>query len=159
MKTESNIQIAIEYKLNNSIHWQSVELTPSEYFDLEPDEKIELDCIPKYNHAIEYLNLQSERIVATKLILIDPTAESKRFIVERFWNGGENRLIERTDIGANTYWELILEHQISKDPLLWEIVRLGRENGIVTPWYHGFLQDNDDGSQTETKVDTEGNLT
>jgi hypothetical protein len=159
MKTEANIQIAIEYKLNNSLHWQSVELTPSEYFDLEPDEKIELDCIPKYNHAIEYLNCQPEQILATKLILIDQTVQSKRLIVERFWNGGENRLIERTDIGANTYWELILEHQISKDPLLWEIVRLGRENGIVTPWYHGFLQDNDDGSQTETKVDTEGNLT
>ncbi|NJM61416.1 MAG: hypothetical protein HC849_16400 [Oscillatoriales cyanobacterium RU_3_3] len=31
------------------------------------------------------------------------------------------------DLGANN-WELILEHQISKDPLLWEIVRLGREN-------------------------------
>ena len=102
MKTETNIQIAIEYKLNNSLHWQSVELTPSEYFDLEPDENIELDCIPKYNHAIEYLNLQPEQIVATKLILVDQTVESKRSIVERFWNAGENRLIERTDLGANT---------------------------------------------------------
>lgn len=149
----SSLQIAIEYKAIDSKNWEYLELTPDEYFDLEVDEKAELDSIPIYNHAIDYLDIESNRVLVTKIILIDEANKAKRSIVERFWNQGKNRLIERTDSGNNSYWETILEIQISQEPPLWEILRIGRENEIIVPLYHGFLQDNEDGSQTETKVD------
>lgn len=155
MKAKFPIHITIEYKLTDSIDWKSLELTHAEYFELEPDEEVELDSLPKYNHAIEYLELERHQVAATRIILIDEALKAKRSIVEKFWNQGENRLIERTDIGENQYWEMILEVQVSKKPPLWEIVRVGREDGVLTPWYHAFLQDNDDGSQTEIKVDTD----
>jgi hypothetical protein len=86
--------------------------------------------------------------------LIDQQIKAKISIIERFWNHGKNRLIERTETGPNPYWEMILEIQANQKPPLWEIIRLGRENGIVTPSYHGLIQDNDDGSQTETVIET-----
>lgn len=51
----------------------------------------------------------------TKLTIIDEAAKAKRSIIERFWNQGENRLIEWTDIGEKPYWEIILEIQVSKE--------------------------------------------
>lgn len=154
MNTEYSIHITIQYQLKDNNNWLTVELTPDEYFDLELDEEVELNSIPRYNHAIEYLDVEQHRILATKITLIDEKTKSKRLIIERFWNQGKNRLIECTDTGSNPYWEMILEIQANQKPPLWEIVRLGRENGIVTPSYHGLIQDNDDGSQTETVIET-----
>lgn len=155
MKNTSNIQVEIYYQLIDSRDWIFLEVTPDEYFDLEPDEQVELDSLPRYNHAIDYLDVENERVIATKIILIDEILKAKRSIVERYWNHGRNRAIERTDMGADPYWEMILEVQVSANPPLWEIIRLGREDGVMTPLYHGFIQDNDDGSQTETQVKIE----
>lgn len=152
MNPESDMHITIEYQLIDSTNWDCLELTPEDYFELELDEKIDLDSIPKYNHAIDYLDLERNQIQATKLILTYEATKAKHCIIERFWNQGENRLIERIDSGVNPYWEMILEIQISQEPLLWEIVRIGREDGIMKPLYHAFIQDNKDGSQTETKI-------
>jgi hypothetical protein len=153
MNTEYSIHITIQYKLESN-NWVTIELNPDEYFELEPDEKVELDSVPRYNHAIEYLDVEQHQILATKITLIDEQIKAKLSIIERFWNQGKNRLIERTEIGPNPYWEIILEIQANQEPPLWEIIRLGRENGIVTPSYHGLIQDNDDGSQTETVIET-----
>jgi len=155
MNSKSRIQISIEYKLVDNSCWESLELTADEYFDLEPDERPELDSIPKYNHALDYLNLESQRVSATKISLIDENMAAKRLIVEKFWNGGKNRLIERTDAGKNPYWETILEVLVSETPPLWEIIRIGREKGIMTPWYHGFIEDKNDGTQKEVLIDVE----
>ncbi|MDY6784836.1 MAG: hypothetical protein SW833_20220 [Cyanobacteriota bacterium] len=156
MKTEySSLQITIEYKTKDSETWKNTKLSPREYFDLEADEKIDVDSIPKYNHAIEYLNKDVSQVSITRTILIDKMAQRKILIVEKFWNKGNNRLIERTESGSNSYWETILEIRIGEEPPLWEILRIGREDGIISPLYHGFLRDNEDGSQTETQIDLE----
>jgi hypothetical protein len=155
MNNTSNVKIEIYYQLIDSRDWIFLELTPDEYFDLEPDEKVELDCLPRYNHAIEYLDVENEQVIATKIILIDEILQAKRSIVERYWNHGRNRAIERTDIGEYPYWEMILEVQVSANPPLWEIIRLAREDGVITPLYHGFIKDNNDGSQTETQIKIE----
>lgn len=158
MKNESTVHITIEYKLTDSNSWEFLELTPDEYFELEANEKVSLDSIPQHNHAIQYLGIEHQRVSTTKIILIDEAKKVKRTLVERFWNKGENRLIERTDIADKPYSEIILEIQVSKEPPLWEIIRIGREDGVLTPWYHAFLQDNDDGSQTETRIETSLNF-
>jgi hypothetical protein len=87
---------------------------------------------------------------------VDPQAQTQRTIVEKFWNQGKNRIIERTDRGAQPYSETILEIQISQEPAIWEILRLEREQGTLTPLDHAFVQDHADGSQTETIVQDVG---
>jgi hypothetical protein len=153
MKEQPDVKIIIEYQLTDNKKWESVELTPDKYFDFEPDEKIDLNSVPKYNHAIEYLGSDHHRVGITKLLIIEEASQTKRSIIETFWNKGENRLIERFDSEPNPYWEMILEIKVSEVPPVWEILRLGKKDGVMTPWYHAFLQDNDDGSQTENRID------
>ena len=42
---------------------------------------------------------------------------------------------------------------LSQNPAVWEVMRLGKEDEVIVLLYHGFLQDNDDGSQTEIRLD------
>lgn len=152
-KHQSPVQVTLKYKtLSSNADWQFVELAPQEYFDLEPDEAVEIDSIPEYNHAIDYLGLDSSEIDTTVLILTDEEREARRAITETFWNNGQNRLIERVDSGRDPYWEMILEVQTSNIPPTWEVLRVCREDGAMKPIYHAFIRDNHDGSQIETRV-------
>ncbi len=157
MSDLSNIQVNLSYKLIDSNKWQSIELIPENYFDLEPNESISLDSLPFYNHAIEYLvedlEIQREIVLATKLHLCDRANRQERLITESFWNSGRNRLIERQDIGNKPYSEIILEMLMSEVPEVWEVLRCDRLSGILTPSYHAKIQDHEDGSQTEYRVD------
>jgi hypothetical protein len=155
--SELSMKITIAYKFNHSNSWEYMSLHPDEYFDLEPEEKFTLDSVPKYNHAIEYLNIDITEINATKLSIIDENTENKCLIIEKFWHGGKNRLIERHDFGDSPYWEMILEQELTENPAVWEVMRLGKEDEVIVLLYHGFLQDNDDGSQTEIRLDNNTN--
>jgi hypothetical protein len=148
----TDLTISIDYLLINSDSWQTRTLDIGNYFDLESDEQVDLDSCPYYNHAIDYLDLYPEQVQSTHLTLVNLKTHDQRVIVEKFWNQGKNRIIERTDSGQTPYSETILEIQISETPAVWEVLRLSRDNGSLTPLYHAFLQDNIDGSQTETIV-------
>jgi hypothetical protein len=152
MSNYTDLTIAIDYLLIGSDAWQTRTLEVGNYFDLEPDELADLDSCPYYNHAIDYLDLSLEQVQSTHLTLVNLKTHDQRVIVEKFWNQGKNRIIERTDLGQTPYSETILEIQISETPPVWEVLRLSRDNGSLTPLYHAFLQDNTDGSQTETIV-------
>ena len=148
MSSQPAIHISLEYQPLNGDRWESIPLSITDYFDLDPDEPPSLDACPRHNHAIDYLPASASPIATTKLTLTD--AQSQRQIVETFWNDGKNRLIERTDTGETPYSETILEVQISEAPPTWEILRLERTAGLLVPLYHAFLQENANGSQTET---------
>lgn len=144
MEPEASLKIAIKYQLTDSLVWHDIELTPDDYFRLEPNEKVQLRSLPKYNHAFQYLSLERDRLSGTKIVLIDNILKAKRYIVERFWNNGQNRLIEKTDISNKIYGETTLEIMVGKEPPLWEIVKVMRQDGILTSWYRGFSQNTDD---------------
>jgi DNA primase len=59
------VQISIEYKLNDSSQWHFVDFSPEEYFDLDPDEEVAWDCVPEYNHAIDYLDVDLDNRLQT----------------------------------------------------------------------------------------------
>jgi hypothetical protein len=152
-----NLAIEIQYKIHNSPDWHSLDLTPEQYFDLEDNEPIEIDCIPRYNHAIDYLkdlNLwQKKTIIVTRINLIDFSKKEQRQITERFWNQGKNRIIERIDLDLGTfhtkYNEILIETQIKENPSQWQIMRLNRQDGIISPIFHGLIEENSDGSESE----------
>ena len=152
----STIRIKLGYKLLDSKEWKSIDFLPESYFDLEPDEIMNLDSNPFYNHAIEYLvedlEVQKESVMATKVHLYDESTKQERLITESFWNYGHNRLIERQDIGDQPYSEIILEMLVSEVPEVWEVLRCDRLSGALSPSYHAKIQDCEDGSQVEQHV-------
>ncbi len=151
--TAPDLRIAIGYKTSESDAWVSVVLSPEEYFDIEPDEVVGLNSVPKHNHGIDYLALDRLSVTTTKITLTDLRSGSSRVMQESFWNNGQNRVIERTDSGDDEYWEMILDTHPDGSPLQREILRLVRRDGVVTPIYHGFFRQNQDGSKSETKIE------
>src|SRR5262249_33848733 len=112
-----------------------------------------LDSVPKYNHAVDYLDIDRRLIRNTIIKLRDSQTTATLTITETFWNEGKNRIIERTDTGpGGEYWEVIVDTQAQDQSPIVEILRFGRQDGLITPWYHGFIARNQDGSETETKV-------
>jgi hypothetical protein len=115
MSNHSTVRISLDYQLLNSDRWESLPLSATDYFDLDPDEPPSLNACPHHSHAIDYLPDAAAAIATTKLTLTD--VQSQRQIVETFWNHGKNRLIERINTGKTPYSETILEVQISEDLL------------------------------------------
>ena len=148
------MQITLEYKLVNSDAWETVRLASDDFFELEPGEQATIDSVPKHNHGVDYLALEPPTVRTTRITIIDDVKKSNRVICETFWNNGQNRVIERTDHGVSEYWEMIIRTRIRENPLTWDILRMGRQDGILVPFYHGIIQRNPDGSETETKMDT-----
>jgi hypothetical protein len=146
----NQMQISIAYKVKESTEWEMITLSPDEYLDLEPGEEIE-DCIPIYDHAIDYLDVDRKSISDTKIIVREANGQ-QQVITETFWNQGENRIIERTDSGFKSFWLMIIEIKLKDTPPTWEIMRFEREDSIPKLCYHDLIQENEDGSQTETSV-------
>ncbi len=154
MSKLNGISVTINYKLAGSAEWKSINLLPEEYFDLDEGEKIAWDSVPIHNHAKDYLNIGNlNEVLHTKLEIVDALTRVTKLITETFWNDGRNRAIERSDTGPGVdYWELIIEVMIGETPLVWEILRLDRVDGVLVPNYHGLIQRNEDGSEIETRV-------
>jgi hypothetical protein len=152
----SKIRIDLGYRLVDSKEWKSIDLEPESYFDLESGELVNLESIPFYDHAIEYLvedlGIQKESVIATKIHLYDKSTKQERLVTESFWNYGRNRLIERQDIGDRPYSEIILEMLVSEVPEVWELLRCDRLSGVLSPSYHAKIQEREDGSQVEHHV-------
>ena len=152
MAEKDKIQVLISYKYHGDDNWITTKFTQEEYFDFD-DEPFDLDSVPKFNHAIEYLKIDKSVLQNTKILLEDTTSQNRRTITETFWNKAQNRIIERTDTGTSTeYWEIIQEILINTKPSTWEIIRFGKERDIIKLWSHVVITDNPDGSQTETKI-------
>ncbi len=148
-----HFKITLYFLYEDEKDWVSKNLLPEEYFDLDGGETIEIDCVPIHNHAVEYLNLNRERVKATKIVLEDSRFNNQCIITESFWNNQKNRVIERTDIeskGQET--EIIIESEISVSPPITEIFRFTKDGEVLAPIYHGFIQTNPDGTEDETKI-------
>jgi hypothetical protein len=88
----SQVGIFLEYKLINSSQWHCVEMSPEDYFDLEPDEEIEWNCIPEYDRGIDYLNIDRGTGVSYFLTIVDIKLQDDPLIYEilRFERDEEN---------------------------------------------------------------------
>jgi hypothetical protein len=161
IKMSDNVNIEIQYLLKEHQEWNCFKLSPQEYFDLEESETIELDCVPQYAHALDYLReyyttIDLTQILVTRIILIDFLNKKQRQINERFWFNSQNRLIERLDLDLTKfqidYHEIIIETKIQDDPPRWEILRLNQQQQMMTPIFHSIIQQNSDGSEIETPI-------
>lgn len=154
-----NIIIEIQYLLKNSQELKSYQLNLYEYFDLEENEIIDINSCPKYNHGEEYLKQNKDFVINdllfTKILLTDLRKKEHRQISERFWNEKQNKIIERIDLDLTKfqviYNEIIIETLINVNPNKWEILRLERNNQIMQPIFHSFIEDNQ-GKENEQEI-------
>jgi hypothetical protein len=150
----SQVHISIEYKLVNSSQWHLVKLLPEDYFDLDVDEEIEWDCVPEYDHAIDYLDIDKTSISCTKISIIDSKAEVTKTITETFWNQGKNRIIERIDKGQKvSYWLMIININLQDNPPISEILRFERdEENLPKICSHVLIRENENGCEEEKEI-------
>jgi hypothetical protein len=146
------ITIKIHYKMAQSQLWSEMDVSPTDFFDLDPGECPSVDSIPKKNHAAEYLDVSTEFLEATVLRVASDEKNVSLTVSEFYWNQGRNRLIERVDGGTNTeYREMILISHLQDEPEKMEIVRIGDTGGRLRLWSHVILTKNNDGSESEEK--------
>ena len=146
-----SVYIFLEYQLIGSERWEVIELLPEEYFDLDPDEKIEWNRVPMYDQAVEYLDIKRKQLSHTKLKIVDDEANVTKAITTTFWNNGENSIAERIidrDTGGSD-WLMVREIKLQDNPNIWEILRLQRKDAVPILEFHSFITDNEDGSQSE----------
>ena len=148
-KIPQSIQVKIEYRILGEDYSRHVNLASVEYFDLNEAEEITIDCIPKYDHAIDYLDLEPHQIQSTVLRLSDN--QNTRLITEFFFDDGNSRVIERTDFtDQESYAETILDILLKDSPLTYMVIRLDKTKGILQPNYYGIIKRNSDGTEEET---------
>ncbi len=153
MMLDNIVLINIQYKLEGQDIWMGFNLPPHQYFDLDDGEDIEFDSIPMYEHAIDYIKDNVEKVVATKITISNEGKRSKRIITTTYWNEQKNSITERVDLSeGNMENEIIIETRISDTPSIYEIMRVIRRDDTLVPIYHGFITDCEDGSQQEEKI-------
>lgn len=149
----NKVNIFIEYRLVDSLTWESINLSPEEYFDLEEGEEISENCVPQYDHAVDYLDIEITNVSNTRIKIENFQNKTTEIITETFWNHGKNCLIESTTTNPKEVsWMIILSIQRQDNPKIWEILNFEREDDLPKLCYHGIIQDNEDGSQDEFKI-------
>jgi hypothetical protein len=153
------LEVLLDYKLVGHANWKRLPLTIEEYFDpkyVSNDEEADIDDVPLHDHAIEYLGLDRSLVENTRLTVVNNRDGKKRIIVETFWHGGANRIIERTDQynGKEDYWELILDSQLPSicHARTTEIMRISRKEGILGLLSHVFITAGIDESESELQL-------
>lgn len=121
---------------------QRVVLTPEEYYDpLDPGERYEEDGVPRFDHAVDYLDNAIEELEWTRLDEEDGTV-----VLERFASRGRVRIWHRRD--ADGGQELCLTTTLA--PGRHHLARLYLdEAGDWVPRSVVLIDDQPDGSQRE----------
>jgi hypothetical protein len=153
---KANLEITLEYKLLGEENWRPFPISLGDYFDPDypPDDgPPDVDDVALHDHAVEYLGIARSLVANTRLTLRDNRTSKKKTIVETFSNAGNNRIIERRDEhdGIEHYWEIIIDSQLQDQPVVCEIMRIGRKNSILILYSHVIIRTEADGSQSELK--------
>ena len=162
-----HISITIDYKLAKSGVCGRLQLTAEEYFEpidiyvdfnadgtmseLTEDELLELsehdiDSIPMYLHAWEYLPLSSCQVEHTKLSICDKKENSSLIQSETFWEEGKNRIISRKVVRPNnSYREVIVETLINKTTM--QSVKMQIKDEVPKLHTHWIIQRDENGRE------------
>jgi hypothetical protein len=146
-----SIQVFIDYHQKNTSEWITIELKPEEYFDVESDAEITWNSIPRFDNAIDYLDLEKSAINNTRIRISDSQFNLGRTISTTFWNGGENQIIERVDEGKNDM-QIIITNKIQENPDIWEIMRFKKQNHTLQIEFHSFIQEDENEFQVEKVI-------
>lgn len=127
IETDINLEISISYWFQGEDVEHCLQLSPPEYFDLDDRELPDIESVPIYDHAIEYVSECDRPVGATLLTISDSNTGRKLMIQEGFWCNGENCIIRRQDFEncQLTYEETIQDLLVEKEPECRRITRVG----------------------------------
>lgn len=156
-----HIAIEFKYKILGSEQWHLREISVDEYFDfsmLDEGEILEVDCIPMYDDLIDYFEDKDRKIRQIFICLTDKIKNKKLQFTKTLWNNQNNTVVERIDSidGVISYHEFIITTLLptevtGNDEKDYEILRFSPKEDSIECWYHGFIHDNADGSQSEIR--------
>ena len=141
----SNISITIRFSRKNSDKEEIIVLNPKDYFD-EDVLEFDVDSIPKYNHAIEYIP-NSKNVIKVTLEINDDSCRRKKKIETYYWANQDIELIFLSEYKDNflDYSEVI--HQVhlpkisNQDNDLYSLGRFLIENDKVVCTYYGLIEE------------------
>jgi hypothetical protein len=145
------MNLVFRYIVKSKLDWQSLDITLDQYFELDKGEKITLNSSVRYCHLHEYLEHSLEELLFIHVVV--EIGLNKREFKQTFWNEGNNFSIERVDSGEKEYQEIIISSLVNKEQREFEVIRLVSANSRLYPSYHGFIKENQDGSESEKKLD------
>jgi 16S rRNA U516 pseudouridylate synthase RsuA-like enzyme len=124
---------------NNGVIGKQYTISPEQYFNFNSSNESKSfnhDTQPRYEHAIEYLstlepNFDKKNISETKIVIKSREGRKIKIISEKFWNEGNNCLIEHLNLYADNFsHHLIITTLI--DGKYQEIVKIFKETGMNT---------------------------
>ena len=147
------IEIQLRYKLIGENIWTSVPLEVSNYFDLGLGEVATLDSAPRFNHASQYISVETKMLSQTELYIGRKDHPKDRLrISEVFWRAGKSNLIEIEDYRKNGSREVIVRAQMSEKPEVVEVIRYASNVDGLKLLFDVFIETLPSGEQVETKV-------
>ena len=150
MNDNNNFSIEIQYKILDEISWKKIILSPDLYFDLDDDEEIEVDSVPKYLSPLNYIEGQIQNVQNIKILINDFKNKASRTLFYTYWNNQRSFIAERIDyINDVKSTEIVISADIQENSRVTDILRAIRKDGVLVPIYHGIIKDNPDGSQEE----------
>jgi hypothetical protein len=149
-----SVEVTISFKRIGSSEWSRVGIPAGDYFDQEwnEGETLGVDSVPRYDDAIQYLEGMSEGDVdATQIEVEDRLLGKRRVVAVVYWNRGTNSTAEISEFEGltMTYWELIFDTLVSRNPRIYEVLRVGRSSGLITVLSHCFIEARPDGTERQ----------
>ncbi len=147
------MSVTIEFLLRGQSEFIRKEISYNEYFDLEENEEMDIDSIPRFSQPYLYLNTNIEEILF--VVIYFEINNETRIFKQTIWNNGNNILTERNDIGRENYKEIILSIKINENADLYETIRLFVGDNFIVPTYHSFIHSDKNGKEIEKRFDTD----
>lgn len=158
-----HIIIEFKYKILGSEKWYFKNISVDEYFDfsmLDEGEILDVGSIPMHTHLIDYFDDEERKIRQIFISLTDNIKNEKLQFTQILWNNQNNTIVERIDRvdGVISYHEFIIETLLPTEitgntEKNYEVLRFSPKEDGIDCWYHGFIHDNADGSQSEICIE------
>ena len=143
----SNISIRLHFSRNNSDKEETMILNANDYFD-EDDSEFEVDSVPRFNHAIEYIP-DNKNVTKVTVEITDDLCRRKKKIETFYWANQDIEVIFLSEYKDDSldYSEVIHQVRLPKLPNQDnDFYSLGRflvdkDNNDVKCLYYGLIED------------------
>jgi hypothetical protein len=142
--------VTLRYRLRDHDEWQLREVAFEELFGKaeRPEDLFhDVDWVPQHAAVNLLADIGTADVAVTELTF-DGREGERLTVKETFWNNGRSRIIEvmqQRNAEREPYWEVIVDLRREAGEV-YEMIRLGRENGAVVPLHHAVSHARPDGS-------------
>jgi hypothetical protein len=149
--------VKLRYRLLGEDAWQERAIEFEQFFGgrgERPDDLFgDVDWVPQHAAVNTLDDLEAADVAVTEVIFVGSAGEMLA-IKETFWNHGRSRYIEVTqqsDANAEPYSEVIFDLRREAGET-YEMIRLGREHGVMVPIHHAVSHARPDGSKRDVTL-------